>query len=152
MASDKRRKGFSAERELVRKLWRYGFAAIRGPASGAKVKKSVYPDVVAIYKGKVLVFEVKAREKLQTIYMRKSQLDKLLEFARRAGGEAYIAIKVGELRDWRFVSASSVEVVNDNRVKIPKEAVEKAPSFQNLISSILIKTLDEYLRNEGRRD
>ena len=144
MPSDKRRKGFSAERELVRKLWRYGFAAIRGPASGAKVKRSVYPDVVAIYRGKVLVFEVKSRGKLQTIYMARNQLDKLMEFARRAGGEAYVAVKVSELRDWKVVSVSSIEIAGE-KVKIPKDVIERAPSLHDFVASVLHRGLDEFV-------
>ncbi len=147
---DRRRRGFRAERELVKKLWKYGFAAIRGPASGAKVKKSVYPDVVAIYKGKVLVFEVKSRKKLQSIYMKREQLDKILEFARRAGGEAFIAIRLSDLRDWRIVPTSSLSIEGD-RVKVPKDVIERAPSFETFISTILNKPLDSFTKASIRR-
>ncbi len=138
---DRRRRGFAAERELVKKLWKYGFAAIRGPASGSKVKKSVYPDVVAMYRGRILVFEVKLRKKLRSIYMERSQLDKLLEFAKRAGGEAYLAIKISELGEWRIVPSNLV-VVEGNRVKIPREVLESAPSLHTFVTSILNKKLD----------
>ena len=140
---DRRRRGFSAERELVKKLWKYGFAAIRGPASGAKVKKSVYPDVVAIYKGLVLVFEVKSRSKLQSIYMKRSQLEKLIEFARRAGGRALIAVKISELRDWKIVSVEDV-IIDGEKVKIPKELIESSPSLSVFISSVLNRSLDSF--------
>jgi len=140
---DRRRRGFAAERELVKKLWRYGFAAIRGPASGAKIKRSVYPDVVAIYRGIVLVFEVKSRKKLQNIYMSREQLEKLLEFARRAGGKPFIAVKISELRDWRIVSAENV-TISGSRVKIPKEVIESSPPLTVFLSSILNKSLDSF--------
>ncbi|MEM1828904.1 MAG: Holliday junction resolvase, partial [Desulfurococcaceae archaeon] len=39
----KRVKGFSHERDLVRRLWEYGFAVMRAPASGSKAKRVRYP-------------------------------------------------------------------------------------------------------------
>ncbi|MEM0326303.1 MAG: Holliday junction resolvase, partial [Desulfurococcaceae archaeon] len=50
-----RRRGFFHERDLVRRLWEHGFAVIRAPASGSRVKHVVYPDIVALYKGKVII-------------------------------------------------------------------------------------------------
>ncbi|HIC99009.1 MAG TPA: Holliday junction resolvase, partial [Pyrodictiaceae archaeon] len=38
-------RGFEAERDLARRLWQKGFAVIRAPASGAKTKHYVYPDL-----------------------------------------------------------------------------------------------------------
>ncbi len=139
-----RSRGYSAERELVRKLWKMGFAAIRGPASGAKVKRSVYPDVVAIRNGLVLAFEVKYRKRIETIYLPRNQVEKLLEFARRAGGIALIAIKISELREWRIIPVEKLEPVGD-RFRISRSVIEKSPKLSDYVSSVLTHTLDRYL-------
>ena len=132
-----------AERELVRKLWRLGFAAIRGPASGAKVKHSVYPDVVAIRNGLVLVFEVKYRRKPETIYISQRQITKIIEFARRAGGIALIAIKIGELGEWRIVPVDQLEVSN-NMFRISREVLETSPKLHDYLLAMITRKLTSY--------
>ncbi|MEM0282497.1 MAG: Holliday junction resolvase, partial [Desulfurococcaceae archaeon] len=64
--SKSRIRGFSHERDLARKLWDHGLAVMRAPASGSKGKKLLYPDIVAIYKGKVIAVEVKTMKKAKT--------------------------------------------------------------------------------------
>ncbi|RLG74476.1 MAG: Holliday junction resolvase [Thermoprotei archaeon] len=123
-----------------------GFAAIRGPASGAKVKRGVYPDVVAIRSGLVLVFEVKYRKKIETIYLPRNQVEKMLEFARRAGGIALIAIKISELHDWRIVPVEKLELVGD-KFRISRRVIEESPRLDEYISSMIMRTLDEYLEH-----
>ena len=129
-----RKRGYEAERELVRKLWRCGFAVVRGPASGAKVRKAVYPDVVAIKNRRILVFEVKKRSKLESIYLDKEQVAKLREFARRAGGDAFIAIKISGM-PWRFVSVKQL-VDTGGSYKVPLEEIEKALGFNDLVALV----------------
>lgn len=121
-----------------------GFAAIRGPASGAKVKRSVYPDVVAIRNGLVLVFEVKYRKKIETVYLPRNQVEKLLEFARRAGGIALIAIKISELHEWRVIPVEKLEPIDD-KFRIPRSVIEESPRLNDYISPMLTHTLDKYL-------
>ncbi|HID80459.1 MAG TPA: Holliday junction resolvase [Ignisphaera sp.] len=139
----KRIRGYSAERDLVKKLWKLGFAAIRGPASGAKVKHSVYPDVVAIRSGLVLVFEVKYRRRLETIYIPHHQVAKILEFARRAGGIPLIAVRIGELKEWRVIPVDKLELVN-NMFKISREVLENSPKLHDYISNMLTRKLTSY--------
>ena len=141
-----RSRGFNAERELVRKLWKMGLAAMRGPASGAKVKKSVYPDVVAIKDRYIFVFEVKARKHLDNIYIPKSQIDKLIEFARRAGGEPLIAVKIHDLKVWKVIPASSLIPVSEKRYKISREMLESAYEITYYIKEKLNKTLISYIK------
>jgi len=141
----RRLRGFQAERDLVKLLWRLGFAVIRAPASGSKIKRAVYPDVVAIHKGKVLVFEVKRRSELSTIYIPKEQVEKLKIFSERAGGEAFIAIKVPG-RDWIFIELRDIEELND-KFRISKEVLNKGLTIHDLIKRMNISLgLDKYLR------
>ncbi len=141
-------KGFRAERELVRKFWEKGFAAIRAPASGSKVKHAIYPDVVAIYKGKIFIFEVKARRKLSTIYISEKQVEKLKEFARRAYAEPYIALKIQELKRWFFISLSKLKRVG-SKYRIDLEVIKDALTFEKFVESVKSVTLAQYIRSDG---
>ena len=128
-------RGFRAERDLVRRLWRMGFAAIRGPASGARVRHSVYPDVVAIRNGLVLVFEVKYRRKPDTIYIPQRQVEKIVEFARRASGVPLIAVRIGELKEWKIIRVSELETYRD-MYRITQLMLHQSPSLEDFIQML----------------
>ncbi len=102
MPSKAQRKGFEKERDLVQRLWRHGFAAMRGPASGARAKHVFYPDVLAAYRGRIFVFEVKYRAKPEPVYIEKGKVERLREFAERAGAEPLIAVKYGS-SEWMLI-------------------------------------------------
>jgi Holliday junction resolvase len=129
-----RARGYRAERELVEILWRQGFAVMRAPASGAKIKVADYPDVVAIRAGRVAVFEVKARRSKGVIYVRKEQVRKLREFARRAGGRAYIAVRVPN-KGWKFVPVEDLEETSRN-YKISRDALERSGSLAAVLADL----------------
>uniref|UniRef100_A0A7C2Z229 Crossover junction endodeoxyribonuclease Hjc n=1 Tax=Ignisphaera aggregans TaxID=334771 RepID=A0A7C2Z229_9CREN len=141
----RRTTGVSAERELVSKLWKQGFAVIRGPASGSRIKKGVYPDIVAIKNRHVFVIEVKKRAKLDHIYIDREQIEKLKEFARRAGGEPLIAVKVAEKRVWKAVPISNVKEVSMDKCRIDKGIIEQAEDLMNYLNSRINLGLDSYL-------
>lgn len=130
----KPRGGISAERELVLKLWKLGLAVIRGPASGAKVKRSIYPDIVALKNRHIFVIEVKKRSKLDHIYIDRRQIEKLKEFARRAGGEPLIAVKISGLRIWKAIPLANIEDVSTDKVKINKKVIEEAEDIISYIN------------------
>ncbi|MEM4481482.1 MAG: Holliday junction resolvase Hjc [Desulfurococcaceae archaeon] len=140
-----RARGFSHERDLVRKIWDQGLAVIRAPASGSKAKKTMYPDIVAIYKGKVVVIEAKTIKRAKTIYLEPYQVEKLLEFAKRASGESYIAVKVVGTGEWIFVSASKVERTHGGKYRLPKELLREGIKFDAFMSIIKgVRKLSEY--------
>ncbi len=120
---------------MVQKLWKAGLAAIRAPASGARAKHVFYPDVVAIYSGKVLVFEVKYRGEPGPIYIDREKLEKLREFARRAGGEVYIAVKYGR-REWMFVKPEDCRETPSGIRVDPQTLEEKGVSLSALIGLV----------------
>ncbi|ABM81109.1 Holliday junction resolvase Hjc [Hyperthermus butylicus] len=126
-----RSKGFNAERELARKLWSRGFAVVRAPASGSKAKHVFYPDLVAMYRGKIFVFEVKYRTTSETIYIEKEKILKLVDFAERAGGKAYIAIKLLG-KGWLVVPVDNLAETAGGRYKID-------------LNSMKVLTLDEFV-------
>jgi len=145
----RRQRGISAERELVRKLWKLGFAVVRGPASGAKIRRSVYPDVVAIKNRHIFVIEVKKRSKLDHIYIDRTQIEKLKEFARRAEGEAVIAIKVAELGSWKIIPLdiimnNTVEISSE-KIRIDKEMIKNAEDLIEYLRKRINIGLDAYI-------
>lgn len=134
------RRGKRAESELVKRLWRAGYAVMRAPASGAKVKRVFYPDVFAVKfdgsRHKVLIFEVKLRRDRMVIHIPAPKVWMLQNYARRSGGEAYIAVKVASEKRW-FVFP--IDVLEQQRWEkglrfvITKQMYEKAMSLSDVI-------------------
>ena len=149
MGRDRRRaRGYRAERELVIKLWKMGFAVMRAPASGAKIKRADYPDIVAIKNGNVAVFEVKSREKASNIYIERDQIQKLMNFTKRAGGKAYIAVKIPH-KEWKFIPVSELTQTKGGKYRVTKEEILKAPTFPQILKDLgLLKSLEEYVEEK----
>ncbi|MEM0027244.1 MAG: Holliday junction resolvase Hjc [Ignisphaera sp.] len=140
--------GISAEHELVRKLWKMGFAVIRGPASGAKIKRGIYPDLVALKDSKIFVFEVKRRKELKTIYIEAKQVLKIIEFARRAGGEPLLAIKIDSLKTWKVIELNKIlagETASNKNIRIGKEVIESAEELFTYLSRKFSIGLDKFI-------
>jgi Holliday junction resolvase len=146
---NRRKRGFRAERELVQKLWSKGFAVVRGPASGSGARKIFYPDVVAIYKGSIYVFEVKYRSsKGHTVYLEKEKVKKLKEFATRANAQTLLAIRFKGGK-WYIIpldSQSLEDVGARYKVDIQKT---KSIELEEFIRSIINGRLDKYLDNSA---
>ncbi len=111
-------RGVRHERELAEVLWEKGWAVVRGPASGAGVRKRFQPDLIAAKSGIIAAFEVKrVSDASKPLYIERSQVEGLLEWARRAGGRAFIAVRIpGE--GWRFHSTEDLEPTPGGRFKI----------------------------------
>ncbi len=144
------RAGVQHERDLALKLWEMGFAVIRGPASGAKAKRILYPDLVAIRSGFIYIFEVKTRAKEDPIYIEKSQVEKLLEFAKRSGGKAFIAVKIVGSSGWKLVPVDVLKPTKGGNYKIDEEDLSKALSLKDIHAEVLgAKRLDEFVGDRG---
>jgi Holliday junction resolvase len=124
------------ELELARKLYKYGFAVIRAPASGRKAKRIPYPDIIAIKKRNILVISVKYRSTLGTIYVSGDELRKMIDFASRSGGIIIVAVKVREIGDWRVIPLSSTSISTSN--------IEKVTLTVDMIRNA--KRLEDWLR------
>ena len=134
------RRGKQAELELVKKLRKAGYAVMRAPASGARTKRVFYPDVFAVrFDGsryRVLVFEVKLRKHRDAIYLAAPKVWMLENFARRAGGEAYIAVRVSEEKRWYLFPLDILEKQRWEkgiRYVITKQMYEKAKRLSEVI-------------------
>ncbi|MCD6324088.1 MAG: Holliday junction resolvase [Desulfurococcales archaeon] len=127
-----------------------GFAVMRAPASGAKIRKADYPDIVAIKEGKVAVFEVKARRTLGHIYLEAEQVKKLKTFAQRAGGIAYIAVKIPR-EGWKLIKATELTETKGGRLKLSKEEITRAPDLKGLLTDLgLTQDLEKYLSSKSK--
>ena len=71
-----KKRGYDAEREIVKKLRDAGFDALRIPVSAPS--NEPLPDVFAIKDGTILAFEVKSQERYA--YYKRKQVVKLHEF------------------------------------------------------------------------
>ncbi|MCX8184344.1 MAG: Holliday junction resolvase Hjc [Sulfolobales archaeon] len=138
MSKSSRSRGYRAERELVTQLWKKGFAVVRAPASGSKIKRAAYPDVVAIKKGRVAVFEVKSRSKEESIYIDREQIVKLVEFAERAGGRAYVAVKLPRQK-WVFVPVEKLESTSSG-YRVGRETLTESLNFDQLEVALGLKS------------
>ncbi len=140
------RAGIQHERDLALKLWEMGFAVVRGPASGAKAKRLLYPDLVAIRSGRVYAFEVKTRIREEPIYIEGEQVEKLREFIKRSGGKAYIAVKIVNVTGWKLVPIEALKETKGSNYKIDEEALSRAISLKDLHAEVLgAKKLDQYI-------
>jgi Holliday junction resolvase len=113
------------ERMLVNRFWDHGFAVMRAPSSSG-TSKMPRPDVLAgsAEKGLILAVEIKTCRQ-DVFYVQKEQIDGLVEFARRIGGQPYLAVKfVGKRMDFMFLA------VPDSLVK------SKGDSFRVSVSDV----------------
>ncbi|MEM4474859.1 MAG: Holliday junction resolvase Hjc, partial [Fervidicoccaceae archaeon] len=133
---------------MARKLWSMGFACVRGPASGAKAKHVLQPDIVAIRNGRVLVIEVKTRRKSSTIYVEKEQIEKLEEWRRRIGESCVplVAVYVGREMGWRFVTIDGLERTRSGNAKVTREALSRAHDLLSLknLTDPHVSRIDSY--------
>lgn len=136
-AGKPKRKGSAHERKLANELWDMGCAVLRGCSSGGGVRKRYVPDVVAICGGKILVFELKYRGKPATVKLERDKTVKLLEFSRRCGGRAFLAVKFGKM-PWKVVEVKEGVVVS-------RENYCSLPELTDIVRSCLSHSLEEYL-------
>ncbi len=143
-----RQRGFRAERELVRKLWNYGFAVIRAPASGAGTRNIFYPDIIAIYHGKVFVIEVKYRSSSEAIYISKDKMEKLMDFAKRANAQVLIAIKIKN-KGWYLVTLQDSCIAISQGCKIAIND-SNAIALESFVKKVVNNSLESYINDSIR--
>ncbi len=141
-----RQKGFYYERSLARKLWAKGFAVVRGPGSGGGAKEIVQPDLVAIRNGRIFVFEIKVRWKRSVIYLDRAKVERLKEFAKRAGGMAFIAVKIVDRTDWRFIPVEMLEETRGGNFRVNLDSPSNVLSLENIVGmSDSVKSITDYM-------
>ncbi len=135
-----KRKGSAHERALANRLWDMGLAVLRGCSSGGGVRKRFVPDIVAIGPGFVIIIEAKYRSGRGSIRIEGEKVEKLLEFARRARGDAYVAVKFrGD--DWRFLP-----ITDKGDLIVRPDDLSNAYTLEQLINKYMSRSLTEYLK------
>jgi len=123
-------RGSAVERYIVSKLREKGFAAIRAPASGSKRKDHV-PDIVALKSGVILLIEVKSRQGGNKVYIGREQIEGINDFAKRAGGEFFIAVKINKLL--KFIKATELRKTEGGNYIIDMEMIKKGMNMNDLV-------------------
>ena len=120
-----RRKGYRAERELVRKLRKQGFNSVRVPVSAPSSEP--LPDVFATKGDSLLAFEIKAPNS-ERAYFQKKQIKKLFDFLDMFEAYAKRIAVIGAKFPYKWVF-KKVEEVNDY-------VINKKEKSQYLFSSL----------------
>ena len=136
---DRRKAGTESEELLVELLRKWGFEAERDPRGRL--------DVVARKGGRTLVFEVKSLKMLTNVNVSLVQLARALEAAKKAGGEALLAVHLRDRGEWRVIPLEKL------RGRTPLETVAGG----SVVREVLVlpeeiegaETLEEYLRKKS---
>lgn len=125
------KKGSIEERDLVKKLWDAGFAAMRAPASGGATKRPL-PDVLAGNGKLYLAIEVKSSRQ-DHIYIDKEKIDNLIEFSNIFGATPYVGAKFIR-KKWRFIKLDDLHVTRSNNYRVNTDlAFSKGLDFEEVI-------------------
>jgi|TARA_Y100000310_G_C20455766_1_gene702966 Holliday junction resolvase len=122
-------KGSNAERELVARFWKEGFASIRVAGSGSS--KFPCPDVIASNGTRIIAIEAKAtKQNIQ--YFRERQITELIEFSRVFGAEPYLAVKFSTI--WYFFELQKLRQTRGGDYAVSKkDAKDLGVGFEEII-------------------
>ncbi|MBW2999758.1 Holliday junction resolvase [Candidatus Woesearchaeota archaeon] len=123
-------KGISAERQLLHMFWDTGkWIALRAPASGAI--KYPCPDLLVGNLERKLAIECK-KTKSAKQYLKKEEIEQLIEFSKIFGAEPWIAVSFDRL-GWYFLNTEDLQKAGNNFVISIPLAKRKGLLFEELI-------------------
>ncbi len=127
------------ERLLANKLWDNGFAVIRAPSSSGTAKMP-RPDIFAgsAKYNLLLAMEVKTARQ-ETFYVKKTQLESLLEFSSRMGATPYLCVKfVGKRMDFKFLKIPEEldESTGESYIVNYEKIFDKGMTFNDLMAFV----------------
>ncbi len=128
-------KGIAAERNLVKLLWKSGFAVLRPSASGASTKMT-RPDIIAGSRVKGLEYAIEVKTtRNDRLYIAHESVDQLIEFSQRFGCQPILALKFkGKGKGWILVNPEQLSVTPSLNYKITlRDALQIGIDFQTLI-------------------
>jgi Holliday junction resolvase len=128
-------RGIQAERNLVRQLWKKGFAVMRAPSSGSSTKMD-RPDIIAGNKIKGLQFAIEVKTTVkECLYIKEKSIKQLVEFSQRFGCQSILAIKFkGRRRNWIFIKPDQLSFTPSLNYKITfRNALRLGIDFKTLI-------------------
>jgi len=120
-------KGINAERELVHKLWAFGWSACRIAGSGSSHYPS--PDVIAGKDCRSLAIECKTTKK--TKYLTKEEVNNLVSFAKIFGAEPWIGIRFRE--GWFFLKPKDLKDTGKGLAVSKELAKQKGLGLKKLL-------------------
>jgi len=128
------RKGDRAERELIHMFFDTGnFMPLRVAGSGSTTLPS--PDILVGGLGRVFAIECKSSKNKK--YIRKEQVDELVEFSNKFGAEAWIGMRFN-VKGWFFIKVEDLQISKGNSYAIDLEfAQEKGIKFEELTNNKL---------------
>jgi len=118
------KKGADFERDIVRRFWDGGWAAVR--AAGSGTTKYPVPDVIAVKDNEIILVECKTTSKDRLNI--KQAVAGLKKFAYISGARAYISVKFPKKQP-RFYDICELLVAEEYTVKENNEHL----SFESLI-------------------
>ncbi|MBR9675821.1 Holliday junction resolvase [Candidatus Woesearchaeota archaeon] len=125
-----KRKGISAERELIKLFWSNRWACIRVAGSGSSQYPS--PDLLAGNKIRKLGIECKVTSS-KSKFFDKDEITQLTNFCEYFGAEAWIAVKFNR-RGWYFFSIEDLNQTPKGYSVTEKNLEIKGLSFEELIN------------------
>lgn len=120
------KKGSLLERQLFKKFWDNGWAAMRAAGSGNKK----VPDIIAGNGKKLVVIECKVINN-DHIYLKKNDIEKLVLFGLRIKAQPFLCIKFKN-NSAAFYMIDDLNYTKNNCYKISSQ--QKGISFEDLIS------------------
>lgn len=111
-----RRKGIRAERDLLEKLWNLGIGAVRVAGSGVSTHPST--DIVAGFKGRIAVIEVKVSSK-GAVYIPPEEVRSISSLAEVLGADPWLAVKfVSDRRGFYMLRLSEAKELRSGYLAI----------------------------------
>jgi len=124
-----KRKGSNAERDLVKKFWEAGWAALRSAGSGSMQYPS--PDIIAGYAKKKIAIEAKFTSQT-TKYFTKKEISELLYFCDKFGAEPWVAVKFDK-EPWFFFPIHDLKEKDKSFAITLKDAKLQGLLFEDII-------------------
>ncbi|MQL55158.1 Holliday junction resolvase Hjc [Acidianus ambivalens] len=143
--NERKRKGTSVEHYILSSLRDKGFAVVRAPASGSK-RKDPIPDIIAMKNGVILLIEVKSRKEKNKVYVPRSQAEGIINFAKKSGGELFLAVKFPKFL--KFIPFSKLRITESGNYVADEEVIEEGLSLEDLVRAVeakFSKTLDFFI-------
>jgi len=108
------KKGYRAEKELIKLLSSLEYAVLRAPKSG---KDTI--DIIACKRGNIFAFECKSWK--SRVKINEKQLKSLFSFSDKAGATPIIAVKEDK-EGWKFLRAEDVQ---ENKGAVSEELLKE---------------------------
>lgn len=124
-----KRIGTLAERELIKRFWDSGWAAIRTPGSGSAQHPS--PDIIAGNRVRRIALECKV-SKTDSKYIPRMEIDQLIEFSSVFGAEPWVAVKF-KSSGWFFMTIEDMLMTENSYAIKMTDAVNKGLKFEELV-------------------